>query len=719
MSHYIRDCPHQTTYQQDNRHRNLSPRANYPSQYSRVEPTKSPPRQTGSNSPSRMQNTSYRNHQAGGLGSPSVSPKSFKPIRGGAGGHIPPTSQVGLETVASGVPGSILRDGTAGKRGREKGMHFLDTQCREIFVNANCQELTMNNEHSFFSPVITAVVQNKRVAALVDTGSQVTILSEQVYNSLTEKPELAEIVSLRMAGEQVLSGRVARKVNISIGEEHFMWDVYVAPIVDSFILGIDFMNRFEVKLDLKNGIFKIKGYRESLLMKRNNETPYEVSRVWTGKKVVIPPNTGINLQARTRLNSGKEFVISPATYNKGLFVSNTLVYGHPEVYVRVLNCSDRPVHLSGDYTLGYATEIQETTPEHNGICSQIGYKQNKSDITDPISNTPIDRAELPDHLIDLFHRSGEHLSESEKKELRQLLIEYQDIFSRGPTDLGCFQEITHKIDLYDHARPVRQPLRRVPIGFEGEEEANLKTLLDTGVIQESNSEWASAPVLIRKRDGSVRYCVDFRVVNSMTVKDAFGIPSISQCLDQLEGCTMYSCLDLASGYHQIMVDEKDRHKTAFITKYGLFEHRRMAFGLCNAPATFMRVMGLVLRGLTWKHILAYLDDVIVLGRGFPDQLAHLKTTFDRFRKYNLKLKPKKCDLFRKEVTFLGKHVSPEGISLNPENVKKVKNWPVPKNSKDVERFLGFANYHRDHIKEYSHMAHGYRVISTNQEKNTI
>ena len=224
------------------------------------------------------------------------------------------------------------------------------------------------------------------------------------------------------------------------------------------------------------------------------------------------------------------------------------------------------------------------------------------------------------------------------------------------------------------------------------------------MIQESNSEWASAPVLVRKKDGTVRYCVDFRVVNDLTVKDAYGIPSISQCLDQLEGCTMYSCLDLASGYHQILIDERDRHKTAFITKFGLFEHKRMAFGLCNAPSTFSRVIGHVLRGLTWKQVLAYLDDVIVLGRGFDDQLGNLRMTFDRFRRYNLKLKPKKCDLFCTEVTFLGKKVSPEGVAVNPINIEKVQKWPLPRCKKDVEKFLGFANYHREHIKEFSHIA---------------
>ena len=203
-------------------------------------------------------------------------------------------------------------------------------------------------------------------------------------------------------------------------------------------------------------------------------------------------------------------------------------------------------------------------------------------------------------MQDLFKRSCESLKDVSKfLELKKLLFEFQDVFSKGDLDLGCFKEITHKIELYEGTKPIKQPMRRVPLGFENEEEKYLKKLLDADVVQESCSAWASAPVLIRKKDGTVRYTLDLRLLNNASIKDSYGIPAISQCIDQLDGCNTYSCLDLASGYHQIMIDEKDRHKTAFITKYDLFEHKRMAFGLCNAPSTFMRVMELVLRGLTW------------------------------------------------------------------------------------------------------------------------
>ena len=239
------------------------------------------------------------------------------------------------------------------------------------------------------------------------------------------------------------------------------------------------------------------------------------------------------------------------------------------------------------------------------------------------------------------------------------------------------------------------------MGFEGEEEENLKQVLEIGVISESSSDWASAPVLVRKRDGSVRYCVDYRSLNAKTVKDLFPLPSMSQCLDQLSGNIHFSTLDMARGYWQIEIDENDQHKRAFITKYRLFEHKRMAFGICNAPATFQRVIQFVLRGLTWNKTLAYINDMIVLGKDFTDHVTNLELTFQSYCQHNLKLKPKKCSLFHTKTTFLGHMVSFESVAVNPDNITKVKKWPIAQSVKDEEKFLGFVNYHHDHIHDYA------------------
>ena len=165
-----------------------------------------------------------------------------------------------------------------------------------------------------------------------------------------------------------------------------------------------------------------------------------------------------------------------------------------------------------------------------------------------------------------------------------------------------------------------------------------------------------------------------------------------------------SCLDMAWGYYQTKIHKDDRHKTVFITKHGLFAYVRLCFGLCNSPAFFQMVIQLILTGLTWEICLTYLDDIIVLGRDFENHLSNLVTVLKRFRDNNLKLKPQKCKLFQKEVILLGKLVSEQGVSVNPESRNVILKWPVPKKKRDVESLLGFANYHRDHIKDYSTIA---------------
>ena len=170
-------------------------------------------------------------------------------------------------------------------------------------------------------------------------------------------------------------------------------------------------------------------------------------------------------------------------------------------------------------------------------------------------------------------------------------------------------------------------MRRVPRGFEGEEEKNLRAMLDAGVIPLSASPWASTQVLVRKKDGGVRWCLDFRRMNAVTKKDALPLPLISDCIESLAGNRYMSTLDMASGYLQIEIHPDDREYTAFITRFGLFEHKRMSMGLCNAPSTFQRAMDLVLRGLAWKTVLAFLDDDLALGQDFDDHLKNLREVF--------------------------------------------------------------------------------------------
>ena len=219
-------------------------------------------------------------------------------------------------------------------------------------------------------------------------------------------------------------------------------------------------------------------------------------------------------------------------------------------------------------------------------------------------------------------------------------------------------------------------------------------MLSKKVIRPSCSPWASPIVLVPKKDGSVRFCIDYRKVNGVTRRDAYPLPRIDDTLDTLAGAKWFGTLDMVSGYWQVEVAEEDKEKTAFCTPDGLFEFNVLPFGLCNGPATFQRLMDLVLSGLQWSSCLVYLDDVVVVGRSFEEHLQNLESVFKRLRDAGLRLKPKKCFFLKKEVLYLGHVVSREGIATDPAKISKVAHWPEPTTTKGVQKFLGFASYYR-------------------------
>ena len=198
--------------------------------------------------------------------------------------------------------------------------------------------------------------------------------------------------------------------------------------------------------------------------------------------------------------------------------------------------------------------------------------------------------------------------------------------------------------------------------------AEIKKMLQQGVIRKSCSPWSSPVVMIKKKDGAWRFCIDFRKVNSVTHKDAYPLPQIDETLESLSGSQYFTTLDLASGYWQVEVSESDKEKTAFSTRDGHYEFNVMPFGLTNAPATFQRLMECVLAGLTFEQCLIYIDDIIVFSATFPQHLEWLITVFEHLAHAGLKLKPKKCHFVRSEIRYLGHIVSRDGVKADPEKL---------------------------------------------------
>ena len=297
----------------------------------------------------------------------------------------------------------------------------------------------------------------------------------------------------------------------------------------------------------------------------------------------------------------------------------------------------------------------------------------------------------------------EHLSPLQQQQLNELFREFSDVFSRGEDDLGNTQLLEHAIET--HGPPLRQPYRRQNPAVRREEMAQVQQMLSSNVIRPSNSPWASPVVMVRKKDGSLLFCVDFRQLNAATVKDAHPLPRIDDLLEALHGAKWFSTLDLKSGYWQVPITEQDKAKTAFRTSSGqLFEFNQVPFGLCNAPATFSRLMDRVLAGLHWETCLFYLDDIIVFSSTWEEHLARLRQVFERLRHVNLKLGADKCTFAAKEVNYLGHRVTEEGLLPDPSLLAAIRDIPPPKTATEVRSFLGLAGYYRRYVKGFAAIA---------------
>lgn len=363
------------------------------------------------------------------------------------------------------------------------------------------------------------------------------------------------------------------------------------------------------------------------------------------------------------------------------------------VPVRILNPFHEDVELPRHTCVGRWTEVPEDciVREDSSAERPSGFEPEAA-IAPPETN-----------VQDRFDWSSFAGSSEQKDHLLALLVEFGDVIATDDQDVGNTTLTSHCIDVQD-AAPIRQAARRLPIHKRSEVKKHLDQMLAADVIEPSSSPWSSPIVLVKKADGSTRFCVDYRALNSVTRKDAYPLPRIDETLDSLGQAKYFSTLDLQSGYWQVEVDEHSRDKTAFATPFGLYQFRRMPFGLTNAPATFQRLMEAALHGLSPLICLVYLDDIIVFSSTFEEHLSRLRTVFTRLRQAGLKLKPRKCKLLCSLVRFLGHVVSDQGVATDPEKIRVVAEWPRPTDVAGVRSFLGLAGYYRRFVKDFASVA---------------
>ena len=271
--------------------------------------------------------------------------------------------------------------------------------------------------------------------------------------------------------------------------------------------------------------------------------------------------------------------------------------------------------------------------------------------------------------------------------------------------MGHTKATKHKIVLKDPDTPFKEWFHRIPPPQVDEVREHLKLMLDAGVVQLSNNPWCNAVVLVRKKDRSLRFCIDFRRLNALTVKDSHPLPHICETLESLAGADHYSTFDLNSGFWQVPMDEESKQYTAFtLGSMGLYEWESMPFRLCNALPTFQRLMQNCLGELNLTYCLIYLDDMIVFSEMPEEHLQRMRVVFDHLQEHGLKLKPSKCNAFKPEINYLAHHVSQKGVLPSKKNLESIAQSLPPDTYTKVKSFVGLVGHYRCFIKGFAKIA---------------
>ena len=556
--------------------------------------------------------------------------------------------------------------------------------------------------------------------ALLDTGAEATIISEVVFNHV--KSSLCKLHSQHKpvlgANNMPLDVLGEVEITLQLGGVTAQHRVFVCRgLAQEILVGIDFLRTHKCVLNFDTGTVYTKEGPSKMVFGHLDK----VCRITVAETITLSPNMVANIPCQVHEAVGLdelEGVLEPSEkfterYAAGAF-RTAVTIKDGRVPVRVFNPLNKPLKIYRSSSIGELYPLhggEELSEEDN---EGINYKIVSPGV--PESDVGVLRevkqcgaVQLEDFenccvsMEELFPINSDAVPEEEKRRHYEVLATYANCVSRGPMDLGRAKGVKHTIDT-GSAEPIQVPPRRVPFHKREEIRRQVDEMLETGIIEPSESSWSSPVVLVAKPDGTQRFCVDYRALNSVTKRDLYPLPRCDDILGSLAGAQWFSHLDLLRGYWQIDVALEDREKTAFATPNGLYQFRRLSFGLTNAPACFMRAMHLILKGLCWSDCLVYLDDIIIFGRTLEEHRERLSLVLSRLAEAGLKINPKKCKLLSEQVVVLGHVVSQEGISTDPKKVHIIKEWPIPANATQLKAFLGTAGYYRQFVPNYAQIA---------------
>ncbi|GFU62527.1 retrovirus-related Pol polyprotein from transposon 17.6 [Trichonephila clavipes] len=505
---------------------------------------------------------------------------------------------------------------------------------------------------------------------IVDTGANVSIIRKDLaQNSQVSIIWTSPCISLQSVTDDKI--HVHGKVNITLrfGNIDYHHTACIADITDPCILGLDFLKNNNFKLDFENSNMHSK-FKDITLF--GLQTQFE-----SNQKIKIIAKPKLSLSLRTEcimpglVAENRKFRFGLIDYpdpdnSKGevLIASSVVDLSKSVIPVRVAIISDK------------TRTIQEG--EVIAACAPVTCVDRKCNSQDHSSD------DLVKNLLQNID-----LDKKQRCAAGELITEFQSIFSRTFEDFGITRLTKHLIDTVEHP-PIKQHPRRLPFAKQEEVQNLIKDMKNNDVIEPSSCPWASPIVLVRNKDGSTRFCVDYRRLNDVTKKEIYPLSRIDDSLDTLAGNIWFSTLDLKSGYRQVELQPDDKEKTAFTTGQGLWQFKVMLFGLCNAPGTFERLMESLLGGLSYEACLVYLDDIIIVGRSFEEHLKNIRRVLQKLKEANLKLSPSKRHLFRCEVTYLKHIILAKGVRTDPNKISAVKDRNCSTDVHQLRSFLGLC-----------------------------
>ena len=562
----------------------------------------------------------------------------------------------------------------------------VDTESNKNNINENSPQETFKISVSGSPNSCLVKVGKQRIRTLVDTGAECSLMHRRIFDQLKDRPKLLnKKVCLQSANGTELKCDGCVNVQICIGGTEMSQDFYVIRDLNrNMILGLDWLKTHNVRIYFDLKCLRINGKHYVNL----EEDIHIASTVRMKKTCLIKPQTALICHGKVRENPdlpvGESYEISQIdrgfiVNQPGLQIINTVsTLAHDRsLPLLIVNNTNKFIKIYRHGLLAKITGIQNNVSTVNSVI-----KNNQSK----------DKLNLNDLDVPQQYRS----------KIEKLVLQNQDLFANKDSELGHTETVKMQVDVGNN-EPIKMRPYRTPIKNREVIDKAIDEMLDADVIRRSRSPWSFPVVIVDKKDGSKRFCVDFRRLNKVTKKNSYPLPLIDDILALLGKAKYFTSLDLKSGYWQVAMDEKDKEKTAFACHKGLFEFNVMPFGLSNAPAVFQELMSVVLQGCN-DFSTAYLDDIMIFSPTLEEHLEHICVIFDRLRQHNLKLKLKKCSFLKSETHYLGFVISEEGIKPDQKKVEAIRSLPVPTCVREVRSFIGMCSYYRRFIPNFSQIA---------------